>query len=175
MSQFNAPIRRSGGGPDVFTGLLCVAFLVLAAGIFLMVRKNSEHSAFMDDRDITHEGGAVIIWSDITELRKREERLRIAKEEAESANESKTVFLMNMSHELRTPLNAVIGFADIIAQELFGEVGQAQYKAYASDILRSGHHLLDIINDILDYAKSERGKLQLHLDEVEPSAIAETR
>jgi two-component system, cell cycle sensor histidine kinase PleC len=81
--------------------------------------------------------------------------------EAETANASKTTFLANMSHELRTPLNAILGFSDIIAHERLGEVGTKRYKEYASDINASGSHLLSIINDILDIAKIESGKMEL--------------
>jgi len=84
--------------------------------------------------------------------------------EAEAANASKTTFLANMSHELRTPLNAILGFSDIIANETFGPVGTARYREYAGDINASGSHLLAIINDILDIAKIESGKM-----EVEPA------
>ena len=86
--------------------------------------------------------------------------------EAEAANASKTTFLANMSHELRTPLNAILGFSDIIANETFGPVGTARYREYAGDINASGSHLLAIINDILDIAKIESGKM-----EVEPQAF----
>ena len=84
--------------------------------------------------------------------------------EAEAANASKTTFLANMSHELRTPLNAILGFSDIIANETFGPVGTPRYREYAGDINASGTHLLAIINDILDIAKIESGKM-----EVEPA------
>ncbi len=84
--------------------------------------------------------------------------------EAEAANASKTTFLANMSHELRTPLNAILGFSDIIANETFGPVGTPRYREYAGDINASGTHLLAIINDILDIAKIESGKM-----EVEPT------
>ncbi|MFQ5774294.1 MAG: PAS-domain containing protein [Kiloniellaceae bacterium] len=124
-------------------------------------------------RSATQEGGAVIIWSDITEMKQREEKLRLAKEQAEAANASKTNFLTGMSHELRTPLNAIIGFSEIIASEMFGSV-DPQYRGYAQDILRSGHHLLDVITDILDFAKSEEGRLQLHLDAVDAAAVIAT-
>jgi two-component system cell cycle sensor histidine kinase PleC len=66
-----------------------------------------------------------------------------------------------MSHELRTPLNAIIGFSDIIGRELFGPLGNDKYTEYARDINDSGSHLLSIINDILDLAKAESGKLEL--------------
>jgi signal transduction histidine kinase len=66
-----------------------------------------------------------------------------------------------MSHELRSPLNAVIGFAEIMKDELFGPLGGAQYREYAFDIWSSGRHLLDLINDILDLSKIEAGRLEL--------------
>ncbi len=83
--------------------------------------------------------------------------LRKARDAADEANRAKTRFLANMSHELRTPLNAIIGFSDIMRNEMFGPVGQVKYKTYVSDINRSGTHLLQLINDILDVAKIEVG------------------
>jgi two-component system, cell cycle sensor histidine kinase PleC len=99
--------------------------------------------------------------------------LRDAKERAESASRAKTEFLANMSHELRTPLNAVIGFSELMAREMLGPIGQPRYKEFADDILRSGRHLLDIINDILTIAKSEAGKLTLDVDEVDIADVVE--
>ena len=81
--------------------------------------------------------------------------------EAETANASKTAFLANMSHELRTPLNAILGFSEIIAQECFGPVGSRRYQDYANDIHSSGAHLLSLINDLLDVAKIEAGKMEI--------------
>jgi two-component system cell cycle sensor histidine kinase PleC len=81
--------------------------------------------------------------------------------EAEAANASKTTFLANMSHELRTPLNAILGFSDIIANERLGSMSMPRYKEYAGDINASGTHLLNIINDILDIAKIESGKMEI--------------
>jgi two-component system cell cycle sensor histidine kinase PleC len=81
--------------------------------------------------------------------------------EAETANASKTAFLANMSHELRTPLNAILGFSEIIAQECFGPVGSQRYKDYAGDIHSSGAHLLSLINDLLDIAKIEAGRMEI--------------
>ena len=81
--------------------------------------------------------------------------------EAEAANASKTAFLANMSHELRTPLNAILGFSEIISQECFGPVGNARYKDYAGDIHSSGAHLLSLINDLLDIAKIEAGRMEI--------------
>jgi signal transduction histidine kinase len=89
--------------------------------------------------------------------------------EADKANRAKSEFLANMSHELRTPLNAIIGFSDILKKELFGAIGNDKYAEYIRDINDSGHHLLAIINDILDLAKAEAGKLTLQEDEVDLS------
>jgi two-component system cell cycle sensor histidine kinase PleC len=80
--------------------------------------------------------------------------------EAEAANASKTIFLANMSHELRTPLNAILGFSDIIAEHSFGPAID-RYREYARDIHNSGAHLLSLINDLLDVAKIEAGKMEI--------------
>lgn len=90
----------------------------------------------------------------------RDEALR-KRFEAETANASKTAFLANMSHELRTPLNAILGFSEIIEKECFGPVGSSRYREYASDIHVSGSHLLSLINDLLDVAKIEAGKMEI--------------
>ncbi|MBV9540062.1 MAG: hypothetical protein JO167_02245, partial [Alphaproteobacteria bacterium] len=90
----------------------------------------------------------------------RDEALR-KRFEAETANASKTAFLANMSHELRTPLNAILGFSELISQECFGPVGSKRYKEYAGDIHSSGSHLLSLINDLLDVAKIEAGRMEI--------------
>lgn len=107
----------------------------------------------------------------LAEIEEREARLlrknvelEKAKEQAESANMSKSRFLASISHELRTPLNAIIGFSSIITSQLFGKV-EDKYLEYAGDIHESGVHLLEIINDILDLSKAEAGKLTLDFEE----------
>ena len=82
--------------------------------------------------------------------------------ELEQANKHKSEFLANMSHELRTPLNAIIGFSEVLSEEMFGEVNDKQ-KEYLHDIHSSGHHLLGLINDILDLSKIEAGRMELEL------------
>jgi len=100
--------------------------------------------------------------TDVTELRRREIGLQAAKEVAETANRAKTEFLASMSHELRTPLNAIIGFAEVMHMELLGPIGNRQYYGYVGDIHESARHLLNLINDILDVAKIEAGRTELH-------------
>ncbi len=99
--------------------------------------------------------------SDITDLSERERSILAAKETAEQASRSKTRFLANMSHELRTPLNVIIGFSDMMALAIHGPMGAPAYEQYAADINGSAKHLLAIINDILDIAKIEAGRLDL--------------
>ncbi|MDR3536002.1 MAG: ATP-binding protein [Acetobacteraceae bacterium] len=122
-------------------------------------------------RSATPNGGWVLIASDITLLKDREDRLRAARDEAQAANRAKTDFLTNMSHELRTPLSAVIGFSEMIVQETFGPVGKPQYRDFAADILHSGRHLLEVITDILDIAKAQSGTIALRLRPVRPQAV----
>ena len=93
------------------------------------------------------------------------------KARAERSADSKSAFLANMSHELRTPLNAINGFSEILVNEMYGPLGDDRYKDYANDILTSGQHLLDMINDILDIAKIEAGKMTIDpkpIDLVDP-------
>ena len=100
-------------------------------------------------------------------VRLQSEYLRVAQAElalefAESANRSKTQFMADMSHELRTPLNAIIGFAEAMATGALGGNDERARHEYAQTIAQSGHHLLGIINDILDVSAIEVGRLQLH-------------
>jgi signal transduction histidine kinase len=90
----------------------------------------------------------------------RTEQAETRSEQSESANLAKSQFLANMSHELRTPLNAIIGFSEILADKTFGDLNDRQLK-YSKNILNSGRHLLQLINDILDLAKVEAGPAEV--------------
>lgn len=113
------------------------------------------------------------LLNEIAERQKAEEELRAAKDAADIANRAKSEFLANMSHELRTPLNAIIGFADIMRKGIRGPLSNPDYQAYVEDIHASGEHLLSIINEILDMAKVEAGKIELHETETDVSAALE--
>jgi signal transduction histidine kinase len=96
------------------------------------------------------------------QLQEKEMALTIAKETADAGNRAKSDFLANMSHELRTPLSAIIGFSELLDEKLFGDLNPKQGE-YVKDIIESGRHLLSLINDILDLAKIEAGKMELEL------------
>ena len=96
--------------------------------------------------------------------------LRDARDRAEAANKAKSEFLANMSHELRTPLNAIIGFSELIAGQPFGKI-EPRYAEFAQDILVSGKHLLDLINDLLDMSKIEAGQIDLAYESIEMSPL----
>ncbi|MEE8189896.1 MAG: ATP-binding protein [Kiloniellales bacterium] len=115
--------------------------------------------------------GVGAIGTDITERKRAEAVLLEARDLAETANRAKSEFLAAMSHELRTPLNAIIGFSEIMKSETFGPVGSVKYRGYAEDINASGHHLLDLINDILDLSKVESGADELHEENIEAQTV----
>lgn len=114
--------------------------------------------------EIQGEAKVMLSADDITEQKNAEHEVLEAKVIAERANRIKSEFLATMSHELRTPLNAVIGYADLLLDETFGELNPKQRKSI-EHISNGGKHLLNVINDILDLSKIESGKMELHYDE----------
>jgi PAS domain S-box-containing protein len=110
---------------------------------------------------------------DVSGRQALQEELAAAKLRAEQANRAKSEFLANMSHELRTPLNAIMGFGDLIEHERMGPVGDVRYVGYGHDIVESGKHLLELINEILDFAKVDAGRLALVEGHVHVRGIVE--
>lgn len=108
--------------------------------------------------------------TDITERKRIELELLLAKDSAENLNRAKSQFMANMSHELRTPLNAVIGFSELLKKPLFGELTPRQ-EGFRKNILSSGRHLMTLINTVLDLAKIESGTVELHRNAVELEAV----
>lgn len=104
--------------------------------------------------------------ADISDVREAQERLRQRNLELAAAEQTKSRFLANMSHEFRTPLNAIIGFSELIGDELAGSNGNARHRTYIEDIRKSGMHLLSIITDVLDMAKVESGTMGVHFSDV---------
>jgi PAS domain S-box-containing protein len=98
---------------------------------------------------------------DVSARQGLQDQLAAAKEQAERASHAKSEFLANMSHELRTPLNAIMGFGDLIENQRLGPLGNVKYAGYGRDIVESGRHLLDLINEILDFVKVDAGRLTL--------------
>ena len=114
----------------------------------------------------TPDGGTVGVFADITELKDRQIELEVAKELADSANKAKSQFVANMSHELRTPLNAIIGYSEMLIEEAV-DLGQRDLVPDLQKISVAGKHLLGLINDILDFAKIEAGKMDVLVEEFE--------
>ncbi|HEV2546351.1 MAG TPA: PAS domain S-box protein [Stellaceae bacterium] len=110
---------------------------------------------------------------DVSARQALQEELAAAKLRAEQANRAKSEFLANMSHELRTPLNAIMGFGDLIEHERMGPIGDPRYIGYGHDIVESGKHLLELINEILDFAKVDAGRLALAEEHVHIRATIE--
>lgn len=120
-----------------------------------------------DSLYIGDEQCVLTVTIDITERKKAEVELLLARQEAELANLAKSEFLSRMSHELRTPMNAILGFSQLLE---LGELNQSQRKG-VKHILQSGRHLLDLINEVLDISRIEAGRLSLSLEPVDVETI----
>jgi PAS domain S-box-containing protein len=129
----------------------------------------STKSALRDDANRIV--NVITVSQDITFRKWVEAELREAKNAAEAASRVKTEFLANVSHELRTPLNAIIGFAEGMSGDLFGEPDVDRYREYAGHISESARHLKAIIDDILDIASIEGGRLDVVESEADPASI----
>ena len=118
-----------------------------------------------EDELTTVRAFAEILRLAVGQFRNRQDLLH-AKDAAQAASRAKSRFLSMMSHELRTPLNAIIGFSDVMRLELFGPRDLPVYKDYAENVNRSGKHLLELVNQILDVSRIESGMLDLQIEDV---------
>jgi signal transduction histidine kinase len=142
--------------------------LLLAASIVFPLRRTQEGLSKIAGGDFSgqvevpnrDEIGALA-----ADVNRTNDELRRLYGELETASRHKSDFLATMSHELRTPLNAIIGFSEVLNEQMFGELNERQL-AYVNDVLEAGRHLLSLINDVLDLAKIEAGRMDLELSEV---------
>ena len=140
--------------------------LMLTIGSDISALKNQQDDHLRNEKKLKR----LVSELERSEGRAREFTRKYAEEKtkAEHAAQAKGSFLANMSHELRTPLNAINGLSEMLVKEVFGPLGDKRYQSYAQDILLSGQHLLDMINDILDMAKIESGKMTINTKPIDP-------
>lgn len=121
---------------------------------------------FMTIGKLPKNGGFCAVLRDVTQWKRAEEELSQSRSLAEKASSQKTDFLAKVSHEIRTPLNAIIGFSELMIDEKFGPVANDRYRDYLRDINRSGNHVLDLVNDLLDISKIEAGEQEMAYEAV---------
>lgn len=130
---------------------------------------------FMTIGRLPNDSGFCAVVRDITQWKRAEEDLTQARAVAERASSQKTDFLARISHEIRTPLNAIIGFSELMVDEKFGPITNDRYRDYLRDINRSGNHVLDLVNDLLDISKIEAGQQEMDYEAVSLNdTLAET-
>jgi PAS domain S-box-containing protein len=128
---------------------------------------------FVNIARLSSSDGFCAVIKDVTNWKRAEEQLTVARRDAESASTNKSEFLAHMSHEIRTPLNAIIGFSDVMMNERFGPLGNERYKDYLKDIHRSGNLVLSLVNDLLDISKIEAGGQSFDFRAIELNSIVE--
>ncbi|MBS3648440.1 PAS domain S-box protein [Pseudaminobacter sp. 19-2017] len=121
---------------------------------------------FMTIGSLPDSSGYCAVVRDITPWKRAEEELTQARALAERASSQKSEFLARISHEIRTPLNAIIGFSELVLGERFGPIGNDRYRDYLQDINRSGNHVLELVNDLLDISKIEAGEQEMSYEAV---------
>lgn len=146
---------------------LAMAGLAVGAQVFFIILSRQFHTTELAMLGLRAEKDALIAELEHARALSEEARRR-----AEEANLAKSRFLATMSHELRTPLNAILGFSEVLKDEILGPHQIAAYKEYSGDIHRSGEHLLNLINEILDLSRIEAGRYELSEEAVSlPGAV----
>lgn len=147
---------------DVAHGLKVASYLCVVVGLLISV-----HSTFRQAEE-----SADALAREVVERERAQEELRRAKEAAEEADRAKSDFLARMSHELRTPLNSIIGFASVMRKNRSGALEEREVQLLER-IRASGLHLLDLINDVLDLAKVEAGRMELEIERVDVGRLVD--
>jgi two-component system cell cycle sensor histidine kinase PleC len=150
-----------------FHALPMIGMAVVAQVFFVVLAKRLYHG-YISSLLLQRDKDSLIGELEEAKLNSDEARRR-----AEEANVAKSQFLATMSHELRTPLNAILGFSEVMKNELFGTHSVPSYKDYSNDIYSSGHHLLTLINEILDLSRVEAGRYELNEEAVSVPGVVE--
>jgi len=162
---------------DTLPGKLLARIALLERRISREVRARQEAEALLEAKSLALYGANQLLLHANCGLEERvaerTKQLTQARDEALAASKAKSTFLANMSHELRTPLNAIIGFSETMKLELLGPLENGDYRGYAEGIYDSGRHLLSIINDLLDLAKFEAGRMELHEETCDFASIVD--
>jgi signal transduction histidine kinase len=145
----------------LLVGLLIALTVKLVRSHAQVHRMNQELERRVRERTGALEASNRDLRAHQAQLSVQARELEKARDVAEAANDAKSAFLATMSHELRTPLNAIIGFSELIRGQPFGPLGNPKYVEYATDVNKSGAHLLALINDILDLSRLDAGKVEL--------------
>jgi PAS domain S-box-containing protein len=177
LTDIGAQLYVDGGRRDKFRALMLADDLVTDFVSEIYHRSGKRIWISENARAVRDWSGTLICYEgtveDVTEKFEADRALRAALRQAELANRAKAAFLAAMSHELKTPLNAVLGFSEMIRDEMLGPNGQPVYRDYAADIHTSGKRLLSVINDVLDVSRLEGGLLTINARLIAPQDIAE--
>jgi PAS domain S-box-containing protein len=166
---------------EYFEGLKCLGRSRLfnrGRDVTILTRQGGRLPVFMTLAQISAAGPGTpegpqfcALLRDLSHWKNAEQELEAARKEAERANALKSAFLAKVSHEIRTPLNAILGFAEVMLEERFGPVGNPRYKDYIDGIHASGALVMSLVNDLLDLAKIEAGKMEFSFTSLDVNRV----